>query len=274
MFCKWFLFVVWVCWSPGLAAQYYRSPGQSPYLLSAAGFPAAPNPLSVSSTPALLPGTPAFMAGIYAENLYGIAGLNTLQAAFTIGRPRQGGGMQVSYLGMSVYHELSFGLHYGKSLGKLNLGMGFRYYHFSARGLNGNSALAYTISSSWKLSENISGAISLTNPFVPGIKPEASIAPQYALSFGFSISDQVFVESRIIKEEARNLQSSVGLRYRPDKKLNIYIGCWPFYFRPFLSLGWNKWGMCVQVAVSYHPSLGASPGLLMIYDSQPQSSDQ
>ncbi len=210
------------------------------------------------------------MAGVYAENLYGISGLSALQAGLTIARKHQGGGMCFTYFGNSSYHELAIGLHYGRSLGNINIGMGFRYHRFSSPGLQVNAALAYTVSSSWKFSENIYGAISLTNPFVPGTKPEASIASLYALSFGFGISEQVFVESRIIKEDSRSLQPSIGMHYRVQEKFNFYAGCWPFYFRPFLGLGWNWWGLNLQITVNYHPSLGASPGLLAIYTSTAQ----
>jgi len=274
VFCREFLMLALWFFSLSLAAQSFRSPAQSAYLLSVTGFPQAPSPLSVSSSPSLIPGTASFMAGVYAENQYGISGLNALQAGLTVARKHQGGGMLLTYLGNTGYHELSIGLHYGRSLGKINIGLGFRYHQFSSPGLQTNGALAYTISSSWKFTENISGAITLTNPFVPGTKPQASIAPLYALSFGFGISEQVFVESRIIKEEGRNLQPSIGMHYRVQEKFSFYAGCWPFYFRPFLGLGWHRQGMCIQVTVNYHPSLGASPGLLAMYASAPQSRDR
>ncbi|HTE08021.1 MAG TPA: hypothetical protein VK628_04625, partial [Flavitalea sp.] len=106
VFCREFLLIVLWFSSLSLAAQSFRSPAQSAYLLSVTGFPRAPNPLSASSSPSLIPGTASFMAGVYAENQYGIPGLNTLQAGLTIAREHQGGGMLFTYFGNTGYHEL------------------------------------------------------------------------------------------------------------------------------------------------------------------------
>jgi hypothetical protein len=253
--------------------QHYRYPLRSAFLSASAGFPSNATAIVIAENPSLA----AFSKGLsvcgYAENVYGIRNLNFVKLAANYGTGRSGGGIILSHLGNINYREVIIGCHYAKSLGAASLGAGFRYNYFHTAGAERESCLDYTISVSGKLSERFFTALSLTNPWLVKVTEKTTIAPCYALSFGYIASESVFAETRFIKEEGRDFQASIALHFQFAGKWIFHTGCWPTTFRPFIGIELRQSKLRVLVNVSYHPALGASPGLLVNYEPFPNYSE-
>ena len=86
----------------------------------------------------------------------------------------------------------------------------------------------------------------------------------YKTGFGFDASDNFFTAIEIIKEEDRPVNCIAGFSYHFSKRFFARMGIVSESTSIFAGAGcgWNNFR--VDVAASYHPQLGFSPGLLLL----------
>jgi hypothetical protein len=257
-----------------LSAQYYRYPLRSAFLSASAGFGKTANAIVMADNPSLVATTDKLSLCAFAENEYGVKGLNLFRIAASLGSKRSGAGMILSRFGNRSYREITAAVYYGKSLGPLSTGLTFRYNNFSIAGLRPEHCAEYTLSLNWCFTPRLFAAMNFTNPYILRFAASAYIAPYYAVSFGYEASESVFAEARFVKETGRDFQACIALHFRFADKWIFHTGCWPLNFRPFVALEWQQSLFRLLIDVSYHPSLGASPGLLIHYEKINQHSDE
>jgi hypothetical protein len=86
---------------------------------------------SVRLNPALLASHKTFSAGLYSEQKYLLPELTSFHSAVIL--PVASGAFTgaIDYAGSSYHHATSFDLAYGRTLGKVDVGAGFRYFRES-----------------------------------------------------------------------------------------------------------------------------------------------
>lgn len=207
-------------------------------------------------------------AGVYAEQQYGLKQLATYMATAALPVGHGGIGLSAQYAGFKDFNESSVGLAYGKSLGPVSVGVQCNYYMVHVAGYGNDAAIGVEVGSQWQITKQLYTGVHLVNP-VGGRFQKASaerLAPVYELGLGYEASKQLFLGAQISKEENRALNVQAALQYIavPDR-LFVRMGIATATVTPFAGVGW-QWKNCrADVCVRYHPQLGLSPGLLLLF---------
>ena len=70
----------------------------------------------------------------------------------------------------------------------------------------------------------------------------------------------------MIKSEGHNVNVNAGFQYQFIKQFFIRAGVATFTANYFAGLGFRLKDFRLDIATSYHPQLGLSPGLLLLYE--------
>ena len=89
----------------------------------------------------------------------------------------------------------------------------------------------------------------------------------YSFGLGYDASENFFIGAEIQKEEGQPVNVIAGLQYAFDKKLFVRAGISSATSGFYLGAGFLWTGFRIDLAVSLHPSLGATPGMLLVYNS-------
>jgi hypothetical protein len=207
-------------------------------------------------------------AGLYAEQKYGLKELSMYMGTVAIPVNRGGIGIAMQYAGNSDFNESQVGIAYGKNLGKINVGVQFNYSMMRVAGYGNDGAIGFEVGSQWRISSALITGVHIVNPVGGRFKnqPNEKLAAVYQFGAGYEVSKQLFVSAELTKEEDRPVNVQAGMQYMavPDR-LFIRTGVTTATTSPYAGIGW-QWKNCrADVSVRYHPQLGFSPGLLLLF---------
>jgi hypothetical protein len=213
-------------------------------------------------------------AGIYAEQQYGLKQLALYMATAALPVHNGGIGVAMQYAGFSDFNESAVGLAYGKSLGQVSIGVQCNYYMTHMAGYGNDAAIGIEVGSQWKITRQLFTGIHMVNP-VGGRYRHATaekLAAVYELGAGYEASPQLFLGAQITKEENRPLNVQAGLQYTAvPNRLFVQTGIATATVSPFAGVGW-QWKNCrADICLRYHPQLGFSPGLLLLFYGKTQN---
>jgi hypothetical protein len=217
---------------------------------------------------AVLGGVSRASAGLYAEQKYGLKELSMYMATAAI--PVKGGGLGIAlqYAGFSDFNESQVGIAYGKNLGRVNLGIQCNYNMMRIAGYGNDAAVGFEIGSQWQINSVLVTGIHLVNPIGGRFRnhPDEKLAAVYQFGVGYEVSKQLLLSAEITKEEDRPVNVQAGLQYIvvPDRFF-VRTGITTATSSPYIGVGW-QWKNCrADVHVRYHPQLGLTPGLLLLF---------
>lgn len=207
-------------------------------------------------------------AGLYAEQKYGLKALNMYMATVAIPVNRGGIGVSMQYSGFNDFNESQVGIAYGKNLGRVRVGIQCNYNMMRIAGYGNDAAIGFEIGSQWQISSTLVTGVHIVNPVGGHFRNHADekLAAVYQFGAGYDVSKQLFMSAEITKEEDRPVNVQAGLLYIvvPDR-LFMSTGISTATTSPYLGIGW-QWKNCrADVSVRYHPQLGLSPGLLLLF---------
>ena len=98
-----------------------------------------------------------------------------------------------------------------------------------------------------------------------GKDQQEKLASVYTFGIGYEASEKFFISTEIIKEEDQPVNVNTGMQYKFLPQLLARIG-----MSAAVSTGWMGFGFLwkslrLDVAAAYHPQLGITPGLLLLY---------
>ena len=224
------------------------------------------DPLSCISNPATFANISALSAAIYTEKKFLLRELNqaTGLAAIPVGSAVIGTVM--SYGGYDEYNESQLGLAYSRKLGRVCIGIEFNYQSVHIAGYGSDAAIGAVLGTIWHLSDHLNFGIHITNPGGRLQKDhEEKLASSYSMGAGYEPSSQLLIAAEIIKEENKPATVHVGLQYQVMDHLQARVGVMTDTSMPYLGLGWKWKNIGVSVMSSYHPQLGITPGLEIIF---------
>jgi hypothetical protein len=261
------VFVLFVYYSPSLLSQTARSALYVPSLSSAQFSPEFAGALSFCDNPAVFPSQKGFGTGIYAEKKFMVENLNLLVFSAALFREKSSSGISLRYFGDPLYNEMQLGIHYGKSLGKINIGAAFSYNILSVQGFKKISGFDIAISSTWKLSENIYAALVMANPHVTAVKNNTK-ASYYKMGLGYQASSKVYAGFEFFKEENKSVEVIVCLQYHFADRFFARGGFISGSNMPFFGAGWKWENIKLELIIGQHYALGPSPAILFNYLKQ------
>jgi hypothetical protein len=206
-------------------------------------------------------------AGLYAEQKYGLKELSMYMATAAV--PVNGGGIGIAlqYTGYNEYNESMVALAYGKSLGRISLGVQCNYNMIRVAGYGNDAALGIEIGSQWQINQHLFTGFHIKNPIGGRFRntPDEKLAAVYAMGAGYEVSPQLFLSAELCKEENRPVNVQAGLQYNAiANRLFVRTGIATATTSPYCGVGW-QWKNCrADVSIRYHPQLGLTPGLLLL----------
>jgi len=207
-------------------------------------------------------------AGVYAEQKYGLKALSLYMATAAIPVNRGGVGISMQYSGFNDFNESQVGLAYGKNLGRVSLGIQCNYNMMHIAGYGSDAAVGFEVGSQWQISSTLVTGIHIVNPVGGYFRKhsEEKLAAVYQFGAGYEVSKQLLLSAELTKEESRPVNVQAGFQYVavPDR-LFVRAGITTATTSPYVGMGW-KWKNCrADVCVRYHPQLGLSPGMLLVF---------
>jgi hypothetical protein len=207
-------------------------------------------------------------AGVYGEQRFLLKETSMYSLAIALPATAGGFGFQANYFGFSDYNESALGIAYGKHLGKMvDIGAQFNYYNVRIAGYGSAGTVNFEAGAIFHLSETFHLGLHVYNPAGGkfGKNTDEKLASVYTTGAGYEASKQVFISMEVIKEENKPVTVNAGLQYVFAKQFfaragiesassSIYTG---------VGLSWNIFRL--DIAVSYHPQLGISPLMLLVY---------
>jgi hypothetical protein len=205
--------------------------------------------------------------GVYGEQRFMLAATSAYRAALALPTKLGNFGIQLNYTGFKNFNENAIGLAYARSLGKkMDMGIQFNYYGYRVPGYGQASTVNFELGTILHFSEKLHGGIHLYNPIGAALSKSTGekLASAYRLGMGYDASDRFFVSAEISKEEDRDMGLTVGAQYQLMQQFFARAGFVSGTATVFAGLGLGWKNIRLDLAGSYHPQLGLSPGLLLI----------
>ena len=225
---------------------------------------------SFANNQASLPQIRNVSAGAYGERRFMLDVLSLYQLAIAVPTKSGNFGVKAGYFGFSEYNESQIGLAYGRKLGtKLDVGVQFNYNGVQVSGYGNASAVNFEIGTILHLTDKLNAGVHAYNPVGGkfGKNAEEKLASVYTIGLGYEASDKFFVGAEIEKEENQPVNVNAGMQYRFLTQLMARAGIATNTSNVYAGVGLFLKTFRVDVVASYHPQLGITPGLLLIYNS-------
>lgn len=194
-------------------------------------------------------------------NRYSISGIYpTAPGAFAI---------QIQSTGGSNYGEIMTGFAYGRKLNAgIDAGIRFNYYNIRAAGYGRSGAIGFAAGTIIQLTSALRGGISASNPVGGrfGKNKEEKLPSVYSFGLGYDASELCFIGFEIIKYEDIPVNVNAGIQYTLHKRCYVRTG-----ISTATGSFWGGAGLILKqyrldIACSYHPQLGFTPGLGLLFN--------
>lgn len=203
-----------------------------------------------------------FSAGLTAERRFLLKEIGVYSMA--LGVPLRGSsgvlGLGIRQQGYVLFREQLIGLAYALPLGnRLNAGLRMDYRRTLMPGY-GSSGLLAEIGVIGKLTDQCRIGLQLFHPSGRGDPPAV-----YLAGLGYEPSPQFLLEAEWRKEAAMPLSSRVSIVYRP---VAVFWAMGGFVTQPaaqFAGIGYCIGDLKVSMSGSYHPLLGITPSMMVIW---------
>ncbi|MBS1753583.1 MAG: hypothetical protein JST34_05995 [Bacteroidetes bacterium] len=178
-------------------------------------------------------------------------------------------GVMLNYSGFTNFNENKAGLAYARSLGKMvDIGVQFNYYGYRIPSYGNASAINFEAGALVHLTEKLNAGVHVYNPVGGklGKEGDEKLASSYQLGLGYDASDNFYFSAEMVKEEDKEVNVIGGIQYHFKKQFFARAGFMSETGSGFAGLGlaWNNFRF--DIAASYHPQLGFSPGLMLLYN--------
>lgn len=227
------------------------------------------DPLSVSSNQAALANIKSLSVGVYGEKRFLLQELNLYNVALCIPLKYGGIGVVAHYFGHDDYNETQLGVGYGKALGKIDIGAQINFHSLSIAGYGKDAVFNFEVGAILHLSERLYAGLHIFNPTGSKFGKDhlEKLSSAFSAGVGYEASEKVFVSAEIIKEEDKPVNINTGVQYVFAKKLFARLGIYTEAANLYFGVGWKWKNFRVDVAGSYHPQLGLTPALLLIFEA-------
>ncbi|MEO7312583.1 MAG: hypothetical protein ABIX01_19510 [Chitinophagaceae bacterium] len=209
-------------------------------------------------------------AGIYAERRFLQEQLNLYNGSLAYKTKRGAFALHGNYYGFSGYNQMQLSLAYGLEINdKVDVGVQFNYHSINqGNGYGKSSSINASAGAVFHPTEKMHLGINVYNP--GGSKwsksQDEKIPARYSFGLGFEVSDKLFISSEMVKEESLPATVNAGLQYRFIKQFFARTGVSTATNSVYAGIGFNLPGFRIDLNTSYHPQLGLSPGVLLLFD--------
>ena len=224
---------------------------------------------SFTSNPAALAQLKNSSFAFYGERRFLLKELNNYTAV--IGLPVHSGnfGMEARYAGFSDYNEMQLGIAYGRTLGtKVDIGVQFNYQGIRINGYGTASAISVEAGAVLHLTDRLHTGFHINNPVGGkfGKGQQEKIASVYTFGLGYDASEKFFFSAEIEKEEGSLVTVNAGFQYKFIAQLLVRAGMSSATTTAWIGAGLILKSFRIDLTTRYHPVLGITPGLLLLFN--------
>jgi len=194
----------------------------------------------------------------------------------TVAIPTHSGnfGFNAGYYGFADFNETQLGLAYARSLGsKIDVGVQFNYYAVRVAGYGNVSAVNFEIGTILHLTDKLNGGVHAYNPVGGklGENKEEKLASLYSAGLGYEASEKFFISIETEKEENKPVNIKAGLQYKFLPQLLARAGISAATSSMYMGIGFRVRSIRLDATANYHPQLGITPGLLLLFSPIPKT---
>jgi hypothetical protein len=208
--------------------------------------------------------------GVYGERRFLLSDINNYSAVIGLNTKSGNFGLKAGYAGSADYNETQLGLAYGRKLGsKIDIGAQFNYNGIRiSSGYGSASAISIELGTIFHLTEKLHTGFHINNPIGGkfGKDQQEKLASVYSLGIGFDASEKLLVSASIEKEESQPVNVHAGIQYKLIPQLLIRGGMSTATTSSWVGLGISLKSFRLDVTTTYHPQLGITPGLLLLFN--------
>ena len=178
-------------------------------------------------------------------------------------------GISAQYSGFSDFNENKIGLAYGRKLGdKLDIGAQFNYYGYKIPAYTNANSINFEAGIIMHVLPKLNVGVHTYNPVGGELRKidGEKLAYVHKAGVGFDATDNFYVSAEVIKEEDRPISVTGGMQYQFKKQFFARAGFISETGSAYAGAGiaWKTFRL--DVASGYHPQLGLSPALMLIYN--------
>ena len=251
--------------------QTSRTPVSAPYLGLGAYSNNHVDVFSFHANQAALAEIKTLSVGIYGEKRFLLNELGLYNAAVALPTSSGDFGFDTRYYGFVDYNESQVGLAYGRKLGrKIDIGIQFNYYNVRIAGYGNASALNFELGTIFHLTDNLNAGLEVYNPVGSslGKQDDEKLASSYSMGLGYDASEKFFMSIEIEKEEDKPINVTAGFQYKFLPQVLARIGISTATSSLYFGIGFGLKLVRLDVTASYHPQLGITPGLSLIFNTR------
>lgn len=240
-----------------------------PYLGMGAYSTQQADPFSFTSNQAALAVSKSAAVGVYGERRFMLSENSAYGIALAIPTKMGNFGVQANYAGFKNFNESKLGVAFGRALGsKLSIGAQFNYYNYQIPQYQTASAINFEGGVIVHLTDKLNAGLHVYNPVGGslGKSGDEKLAAAYKLGVGYDASENFYASVEVLKEENRSINLKASVQYQFIKQFFARAGFMSETETVFAGFGlaWQK--LRLDISGSYHPQLGFSPGLMLIYN--------
>ena len=203
----------------------------------------------------------------FGERRFGTVGING--AAAGIAYPVANGtfGLQLQYFGIDLYNEQRIGLAYArKFIDQLSIGVQFDYLNTNITDFGNKGLLTFEIGMLAQITKELSLGIHLFSPMRVEIIEGENLPTLLKFGMGYQPSKKVLVTLEAEKDIDFDVVIKGGIEYYLHSAVALRIGAANNPTLVTFGAGFQiNEGFNIDVASSYHQTLGFSPGFSLSY---------
>lgn len=208
-------------------------------------------------------------AAVYGERRFLLSELNNYTTAIGLTTNSGNFGLKANYAGFSDYNETQLGLAYGRKLGsKLDIGAQFNYNSIRIAGGYGTaSAISFELGTILHITDKLNAGLHINNPVGGkfGKDQQEKLSSVYGFGIGYEASEKFFISAEIEKEEDQPVNVNAGFQYKFIPQLLVRAGMSSATSSAWIGVGLTIKSFRLDVTTSYHPQLGITPGVLLLF---------
>jgi hypothetical protein len=215
-------------------------------------------------------------AAVYGERRFLLDELALYQLAIAVPTRSGNFGVKAGYYGFSDYNESQMGLAYGRKLGsKVDVGVQFNYNAIRISSYGNSSAVNFEIGTVLHLTERLHAGVHVYNPAGGkfGKNQQEKLASVYTAGVGYEASAKFLISAEIEKEENQPVNVNAGMQYKFLPQLMARVGIATNTSNLYAGVGLTLQSFRLDVVAGYHPQLGVTPGLLLLYNFSKKSDE-
>ena len=263
------ILLLWFFVTAFCQAQTLRNPLAANYIGLDVYSSYHPDAFSFTVNQASLASVKNFSAGVYGERRFLLRELNNFLAVLVLPASSGNFGARAGYSGFKDYNETQLGIAYGRKLGsRVDIGVQFNYHTIHIAGYGNASVITVEAGAILHLAENLHTGIHVANPAGGyfGKSFSEKLPAVYTMGLGYDASEKFFISAEIKKEEDQPVNITAGLQYKFLPQLLTRIGISATTSSVWIGIGIILPAIQLDITTAYHPQLGISPGLLVLFN--------